>query len=70
MTVGIWLLCRTARLPGQEHRGDMDSPISLELVYIETLAGFLLELVFFRLGPVVPARISIRLPQGGGSSSR
>ena len=33
----------------------MDSPISLELVYIKTLTDFLLELVFFRLGPGVPA---------------
>ena len=45
------------------HRGDMDSPISLELVYIKTaLTVSSPELVFFGLGPGVAARISIRLP--------
>ena len=44
------------------HRGDIDSPISLELVYITALTDFLLELVIFWFGPGVVARISISLP--------
>ena len=55
---------------GSDHRGDMGSPIALDLVYIMTLTDFSLELVFFRLGPGVAARISKRLPAGGASAKR